>query len=121
MSRPAALVGDYYAALDEHACDDQAGLLAPEFVHYRPDRTIEGRETFVAVMRDVRPMTDTTHAIDRVFPDGDGAAVQGRLLDGDGEELFRFADVHTIDEETGRIAQVRTYTQGHPRSVEATD
>jgi len=65
----------------------------PEFVQRRPDRTFEGRGRFVAFMRDERPMTDTSHAVDAVYPDGPGVAVHGRLLDADGDEVFAFVDV----------------------------
>ncbi len=111
------IVRAFYATLDEHRYDDLAGLLAPEFTHYRPDRTFEGRTAFVSFMRDERPMTDTTHEIEAVFTNDGGAAVQGQLLDAEGESLFRFADVHTISD--GRIESVRTYTQGHPDGVES--
>jgi len=70
-----------------------ATLFAPEFVQRRPDRTFEGRGRFVAFMRDERPMTDTSHAVDAVYPDGPGVAVHGRLLDADGDEVFAFVDV----------------------------
>jgi len=51
----------YYTAIDEDRYDDLTDLLATEFVHERPDRTLDGRETFVAFMREERPRTDTTH------------------------------------------------------------
>jgi len=108
MDSPEELVRAFYDALDEHAYDDLRGLLDPEFVQERPDRTFEGREAFVAFMRDDRPQSDTTHEIERVFVDGERAAVQGRLLDSAGEELFRFADVHAV--EGGQIVHLRTYT-----------
>lgn len=116
MAGPEETVRAFYVALDEHAYDDLEGLLAPEFVHHRPDRTIDGRDAFVSFMRDDRPVNDTTHEIERVFPDDGDAAVQGRLLTRDGETLFQFTDVHAV--ESGRIAQLRTYTQDHPSDVE---
>jgi len=63
---PARLVRAYYDALDTGDYDRLATLLAPEFVQRRPDRTFEGRGRFVAFMRDERPMTDTSHAVDAV-------------------------------------------------------
>ncbi|GAA0666750.1 nuclear transport factor 2 family protein [Natronoarchaeum mannanilyticum] len=108
MDSPEELVRAFYDALDEHAYDDLRGLLDPEFVQERPDRTFEDREAFVAFMREDRPQTDTTHEIERVFVDEDRAAVQGRLLDSSGEELFRFADVHDVEDD--RIVHLRTYT-----------
>jgi len=59
-------------------------------------------------MRDERPERDTTHVVESVYCDEDGnAAVEGRLLDPDGEEWFRFVD--TFDIENSRIECVRTY------------
>ncbi len=111
------IVRAFYAALDEHRYDDLADLLAPDFTHYRPDRTFEGRDAFVSFMCEDRPMTDTTHEIEGVFTNGSGAAVQGQLLGAQGDSLFRFADVHTLSDE--RIVSVRTYTQGTSERVES--
>jgi ketosteroid isomerase-like protein len=103
----ARTVRSYYRTIDEKRYEDLRDLLAPEFVHERPDRTFEGREIFVAFMRDERPRTETSHELDRVYDDGDEIAVRGRLLDGD-ERLFGFVDVHTVDD--GEIAHIETYT-----------
>ncbi|NHN46786.1 nuclear transport factor 2 family protein [Halostella sp. JP-L12] len=112
MSDPEATVRAYYAALDEGAYDEFDELLVPEFVQRRPDRAFEGREAFVAFMRDDRPMTDTTHELDAVFvgDEREEVAVRGRLLDADGDMLFPFVDVHelTVD---GRIERLETFTQ----------
>ena len=104
------LVRAYYDALDAGEYDRLADLLVPEFVQRRPDRTFEGRDRFVAFMRDERPMTDTTHAVDAVYPSGPGVAVRGRLLDADGDELFAFVDVFDVAD--GRLAALETYTGG---------
>ncbi|GAB7009013.1 nuclear transport factor 2 family protein [Halorubrum trueperi] len=104
---PSAIARAYYAALDAGDYDRLADLLDPEFVQRRPDRTFEGRDRFVAFMRDERPMTDTTHAVDAVYPEGPGVAVRGRLLDADGEELFAFVDVFDVAD--GRLAALETY------------
>ena len=106
-SDPAALARAYYDALDAGEYDRLASLLDPDFVQRRPDRTFEGRDRFVAFMRDDRPNTDTTHVVDRVYPAGPGVAVRGRLLDADGEELFAFVDVFDVAE--GRLAALETY------------
>ncbi|MFB6160443.1 MAG: nuclear transport factor 2 family protein [Haloferacaceae archaeon] len=125
----------YYDALDDGAYDRLADLLAPEFVHRRPDRTLVGRESFVTFVRDGRPRTDTTHAIDGLYRRHDApagsveVAVRGRLRAGspddetaaegedvtgaDGAEsgdatLFGFVDVFTV--EAGRLVELRTYT-----------
>ena len=106
-SDPSRLVRAYYDALDAGEYDRLAALLDPEFVQRRPDRTFEGRDRFVAFMRDERPMTDTTHVVDRVYPAGPGVAVRGRLLDADGDAVFAFVDVFSVDD--GRIAALETY------------
>ncbi|ELZ46216.1 hypothetical protein C464_11463 [Halorubrum coriense DSM 10284] len=104
---PAALARAYYDAIDAGEYDRLASLLHPAFVQRRSDRTFEGRDRFVAFMRDERPNTDTTHAVDRVYPSGPGVAVRGRLLDADGAELFAFVDV--FDVENGRLTALETY------------
>jgi ketosteroid isomerase-like protein len=117
MAGPESLVRAFYEALDEHAYDDLRELLAPAFTHHRPDRTFEGRATFVSFMREDRPAKDTSHEIQRLFAADDSVAVQGRLRRSDGDLLFRFADVHTVED--GQIQQLRTYTNGHPDDVAA--
>ncbi|QIO21487.1 nuclear transport factor 2 family protein [Haloarcula sp. JP-L23] len=108
---PADPARAYYRALDEGDYDLLTRLLAPEFVHDRPDRTIEGRERFVQFMREERPQTDTTHPIDGVFrqADGSGVAVRGRLLDADRDPIARFVDVFQFAE--GHIERIETYTK----------
>ncbi len=116
---PTALARAYYRALDEHDYDLLASLLAPAFVHERPDRTIEGRERFVRFMRDERPQTDTSHPIDGVYVSSgangnDGTAssrevvVRGRLLAADEDVITAFVDVFTVDD--GRLQALETYT-----------
>jgi len=103
-----AAVRGYYRALDEHAYDDLAALLAPEFVHDRPDMLIEGKRDFVAFMRDERPLTDTTHPLDAVYEGADGTlAARGELLDSDGAVLTGFVDVFSF--EGNSVACVETY------------
>jgi ketosteroid isomerase-like protein len=104
---PVRLVRAYYDALDTGDYDRLATLLDPEFVQRRPDRTFEGRDRFVAFMRDERPMTDTSHAVDAVYPAGPGVAVRGRLLDADGDEVFAFVDVFSVAD--GRLVALETY------------
>jgi len=118
---PTAQARAYYRALDEGDYDLLAALLAAEFVHDRPDRTIEGRERFVRFMREERPQTDTTHPVDAVFAATDGGrassgwgpdgavAVRGRLLDADDDPIARFVDVFEFTAE--RIARIETYTR----------
>ena len=98
----------YYRHIDEGAYDDLRALLAEGFRHVRPDRTIEGRETFVRFMHESRPMTDTTHLVETLYT-GDGrVAVEGRLVRPDGGELFGFVDTFRFDRD--RIGLIRTYT-----------
>lgn len=108
------LVEQYYDAIDDADGEALTAILAPEFHHDRPDRTLEGRDRFVEFMLDERPRTDTVHAIDTVFLPDDGAhegdiAVHGRLFDDDGTELFAFVDLFTVD--GGEISHLRTFTR----------
>ena len=123
MSRAARTARSYYEAIDAGEYDRLAALLDPAFVHHRPDRTLEGRDRFVAFLRDERPLTDTEHVVDATYesdPGGDddgsepagsaGVAVRGRLLDADGDELFAFVDVFDVAD--GRLAGLETYAGG---------
>ena len=121
-----ALAREYYRAVDDGDYDALADLLAPAFVHDRPDRTIEGGGRFVRFMREERPATDTSHELDAAYvrddaettqntaPDEGAAeattevAVRGRLLRADGDEWFGFVDVFAV--EGGRLTNLRTYT-----------
>ena len=115
-SDAASLVRNYYDALDEHAYDVLADVLAPDFVQRRPDRTFEDRASFVRFMREDRPNPDTSHDLEAVVADAEGddegrrVAVRGRVLDADGNRaLFEFADF--FDLEAGRIARLETYSR----------
>jgi ketosteroid isomerase-like protein len=109
-----ATAREYYRAIDEDDYEALTALLAPEFVHYRPDRTIEGRDRFVEFMRDERPMQATSHPLDAVYasaPERDDSevAVRGRLLDPDGNPVVSFVDVFSFDGEN--VVTIHTYTQ----------
>ncbi|MFB6308295.1 MAG: nuclear transport factor 2 family protein [Haloarculaceae archaeon] len=106
---PAEQARTYYRAIDDDEYELLASVLAEEFVHYRPDRTIEGRDRFVAFMREKRPQKDTSHPIDAVYDSEEGVVVEGRLLDGDGERITAFADAFSFTD--GAIAEIRTYTR----------
>ena len=109
---PAALVRQYYDALDSHAYETlEEDVLAPEFVQRRPDRTFEGREAFVRFMREDRPNTDTSHELESMVVDGEGdrVAVRGRVLDADDDPLFEFADFFELG--NGRIVGLETYSR----------
>ncbi|KAA9399334.1 nuclear transport factor 2 family protein [Haloarcula sp. CBA1130] len=125
MTRPALLqrARTYYDALDGDDYDQLASLLAPSFVHDRPDQTIEGREGFVRFMREERPQTDTTHPLDGLYcrredgtaeqTDGESTVAEvvarGRLLDADGERIVGFVDVFTFTGDD--IERIETYTR----------
>jgi ketosteroid isomerase-like protein len=109
------LVERYYEAIDE--TDDEAlvSVLAPEFRHDRPDRTLEGRSRFIEFMLEERPATDTVHAVDTVFlpeeqsdHDAGDVAVHGRLITDDGTEQFAFVDLFTVGDDG--ITLLRTFT-----------
>lgn len=102
-------VTTYYEAIDAATYDRLADALASDFRQHRPDRTLDGRETFVRFMRDERPLTDTSHVVEAVYGDGSEVAVRGRLLDADGEALLAFVDVFRFDDD--RIAELWTYTR----------
>lgn len=107
---PTARVRAFYRALDDHDYDRLSSLLAPAFVHRRPDRTLAGRERFVRFMREERPNDWTSHPIDAIYRDGDGElAARGRLLDADGEGIVAFVDVF-VDGPEG-FESLRTYTR----------
>ena len=101
----------YYEHIDAADYEALHALLAPMFVHDRPDMTLEGREEFVSFMRKDRPDTDTSHAVDAVYTtaEGDGVVVEGRLLRGDGSEWFSFCDA--FDRDGGKFTRLRTYTR----------
>jgi ketosteroid isomerase-like protein len=105
---PAALARRYYERLDGDDYEQLADLLAPTFVHYRPDQTIEGRERFVRFMREDRPRTETTHEVEAVYTASAGVAVRGQVFRADGSVWFRFVDVFGVVD--GALAECRTYT-----------
>lgn len=99
----------YYRAIDDGEYDKLKQILAPGFVQERPDRTLSGPEEFVQFMREERPMTDTTHAVDAVYDDETKeVAVRGRLRR-ENEDLFGFVDVFTFED--AEIARLWTYTR----------
>ncbi|MFC7235398.1 nuclear transport factor 2 family protein [Halosegnis marinus] len=108
MDRTGA-VRAYYDALDAGDYGRLRDLLGPEFRQERGDRTFEGREAFVSFMRDDRPETDTTHAVDAVYESDAGVVAEGTLRRADGSVWFRFADAFAFEGE--EIAELRTYTR----------
>lgn len=107
---PTDRVRSFYSALDDHDYDRLTALLAPGFVHDRPGRRLEGRETFVQFMREERPNRQTSHPIEAIYDGGDAElAARGRLLKENGEEITAFVDVF-VDGADG-FESVRTYTR----------
>jgi ketosteroid isomerase-like protein len=104
-----ALAREYYRAIDADDYDALTGVLDPDFVHERPDRTIEGRDAFVRFMRDERPETDTTHTLAAVYTAPDAVAVQGALAHADGSHWFDFLDVFAVADE--RLTHLQTFTR----------
>jgi predicted SnoaL-like aldol condensation-catalyzing enzyme len=100
----------YYTALDDHGYDVLWDLLQQDFVQYREDMTLDGRDEFVSFMRDGRPQTDTTHVIDRYIRskrDGE-IVVRGHLEDRNGDTLFVFLDRFRARE--GKLTELKTFT-----------
>jgi ketosteroid isomerase-like protein len=113
----AALAQTYYDAIDDGDYDALREVLAPDFEHVRPDRTLSGREAFVSFMRDGRPRTDTTHVLDAVYEGQDGVAARGRLLGEDGE-LMAFVDAFEVAD--GDVVALTTYASSADDSVTST-
>jgi len=101
-----ALVQAYYDAIDDGDYDALRDVLAADFVQVRPDLTHDGRDAFVAFMREDRPRTDTQHVLDAVYDGADGVAARGRVVATDGP-LFSFVDVFEMGDD--RIQKLRTY------------
>ena len=109
-----ALVREYYRSIDADEYDALRAILAEEFAHRRPDRTIEGRDAFVEFMREERPDRKTEHATETIYEErgGERIAVEVKLLRSDGSEWFGFVDSFVVDKR--RIRRVRTYTDAGP-------
>jgi ketosteroid isomerase-like protein len=104
-----ALAREYYRAIDADDYDALTSVLAPAFVHVRPDRTIDGRDAFVRFMRDERPETDTSHSIDAIYTGADGVAVQGSVAHADGTHWFDFLDVFAVSDDS--LTRLQTFTR----------
>jgi ketosteroid isomerase-like protein len=98
----------YYEAIDENEYDRLRELLAADFTQERSERTFESATAFVQFMRGERPDRDTSHEIHQVTADGKRVVAEGTLRRANGDTLFRFADVFTV--QGGRFASLRTYT-----------
>jgi ketosteroid isomerase-like protein len=110
MDERAETARTYYRSIDDGEYDRLLEILAPGFVHDRPDRTLSGTAEFVRFMREERPMTDTAHAVDALYAGhgNDEVAARGRLKRGE-EDLFGFVDVFAF--ENTEVVHLRTYTR----------
>jgi ketosteroid isomerase-like protein len=110
-----AVVRGYYDAVDAGDYDRLASLLAPEFVHDRPDRTLSDREAFVSFMREDRPEKDTTHDVTAVYraidadADAEEWVARGRLLGADGRVRFEFADAFSLRDDG--VTRIETFVR----------
>ncbi len=102
-------VSAYYDSLDAKQYGRLSELLHPEFVHDRPDMTLEGKIYFLEFMQHKRPVMETTHPIETVYSSPTGAvAAQGQLLDTDGNIITGFVDIFSFEGE--QIRAIKTYT-----------
>lgn len=102
-------ISAYYDSLDTKHYERLSKLLHPEFVHNRPDMTLEGKSEFVTFMQQERPMTETTHPIEAVYESATGnVAAQGQLLDTEGKTITSFVDIFSF--EGRKIRAIKTYT-----------
>lgn len=108
------LASEYYRTVDEDDYETLESLLVEEFVHDRPDMTLEGRDRFVSFMRDERPVKDTVHILEAVYAtdDGERVAAEGKLVRNDESVWFRFVDTFAFADR--KIETIRTYTDEHP-------
>lgn len=106
------IVKIYYRSLDNHKYDKLKDILYPEFTHYRPDRTIETRKSFISFMKNQRPNKNTTHKIDEIYTKKKEIAIKGQLQKNQNKKLFEFIDVFTFTQKTKtKIKQIKTYTK----------
>lgn len=102
------IVEEYYRVLDEDEYGRLQELLTEDFVHQRPDMTIDGRDEFLNFMANGRPEKTTTHEVNKLHSTNATVVVEGTLYKSSGEKWFSFADVHEIVD--SQINMIRTYT-----------
>ncbi|MDZ7746752.1 MAG: nuclear transport factor 2 family protein [Halobacteriales archaeon] len=98
----------YYHSIDADEYEALRALLADDFVHDRGDMRLDGRDAFVAFMRDERPDTETSHELAAIYESDAGIAAEGTLRRASGEVMFSFVD--TFRFEDGVIRALTTYT-----------
>jgi ketosteroid isomerase-like protein len=101
----------YYELVDAGEYEQLVSLFDPDVVYERPGQTaITGRSALRAFYEDGRPLSDGSHELHAVVPDGDTVAVRGTFSGRqDGETVsFGFADFHEFDGEL--IARRYTFT-----------
>jgi ketosteroid isomerase-like protein len=106
-----AIARRYYDLVDAGDYDALVELFTEDVVYERPGQaTIEGREALRAFYEAGRPLSNGSHELHAVVPDGDTVAVRGTYRgEQDGETVeLGFADFHEFDD--GAIARRYTYT-----------
>lgn len=104
-------VREYYQLVDAEEYDDLVALFAPDVTYERPGQSpIEGREELRRFYEAGRPLSNGSHEVHTVVPDGDTVAVRGSFSgrQGDRQVAFGFADFHELA--NGRIVRRYTFT-----------
>ncbi|KPN32011.1 ketosteroid isomerase-related protein [Halolamina pelagica] len=101
----------YYDLVDAGDYGDLVALFTEDVVYERPGQaSIEGRDALRTFYEEQRPLSEGTHELHAVVPDGTTVAVRGTFRgeqDGDAVEIG-FADFHEFADD--RIARRYTYT-----------
>ena len=109
---PESVLESYYEHVDADDTEALLELFADDVRYERPGQgVIDGIEELRAFYERDRPLENGHHEVDRLFVDGDSAAVRGRfsgVQDGD-EVTFGFADHHEFDAD-GLITDRWSYT-----------
>lgn len=114
MKKYKNIIKTYYNSLDNHKYEKLKEILHPKFIHYRPDRTIKTRKSFISFMKNKRPDKNTKHKIHKTYTKKQEIATQGQLQKNKNKKLFEFIDVFTFTKKTKtktKIKQIKTYTK----------
>ncbi|NHX35772.1 MULTISPECIES: nuclear transport factor 2 family protein [Halolamina] len=108
---PEATARRYYDLVDAGDYDELVALFTEDVVYERPGQaSIEGEAALRRFYEEERPLSNGTHELHAVVPDGDTVAVRGTFRgEQDGETVeLGFADFHEFED--GEIARRYTYT-----------
>ncbi len=112
MKQYRSIVKTYYNSLDNHRYETLKEILDPEFIHFRPDRTIKTRKSFISFMEDERPDKNTKHKINKIYTKKQEIATRGQLQKNKNKKLFEFIDIFTFTQKNKtKIKQIKTYTE----------